>query len=251
MKVILFGSPLNPLSAATAQFLKEKGILAAIVMPKGLSMRHYGGVTCFFSKICVGIYRYFHVLLRQLRFKRSKDYLSLLEFIKDNPAISVFYSTPQNINRKKLFFLENRDNIEYIVISCIFPFKIPSNIFGIRRLINIHPGLLPQNRGPNPYFQVLANKHEQSGITYHILTMQFDKGAILFRDAFPVDSNCSEYNLEKVTNTYLKKSLPIFFERFEEMWSNAMPQLDGIYYPEPSREDRKKHMRYSIFDKDA
>ena len=44
-----------------------------------------------------------------------------------------------------------------------------------------HPSLLPKYRGPNPYAQVLFNNEKYTGVTFHFVTEDFDKGPILMQ----------------------------------------------------------------------
>jgi methionyl-tRNA formyltransferase len=53
--------------------------------------------------------------------------------------------------------------------------------------LNIHPALLPRNRGLFPYFWVITNGDEESGVTLHWVDENFDTGEILVQEAFPVD----------------------------------------------------------------
>lgn len=45
--------------------------------------------------------------------------------------------------------------------------------------INVHPSLLPAYRGPNPYLQTIKNMEKFSGVTFHLIDENFDRGAIL------------------------------------------------------------------------
>jgi len=249
MKVILFASLLNPLSAAAAQYLNEQNSLKLIVIAKS-RCRSRGGFIYLFSQICLGFYRYFRVFLRIIKVKRSRSYLSLLEFITENPSIPKVYFQVDSTKFERIldYKLKDLELDECLALSCIFPFKISLSLSRIKRFINVHPGELPANRGPNPYFWVLANNMKTSGVTYHILTPQIDGGPILFREIFSINSNSSECSLEKITAEHLKRSLPFLFERFEEFWTNAKPQGDGVYYQEPKFSDRKKYKRYSVFN---
>ena len=248
MNVILFGSLLNPLSAAAAQYLNEQNILKLIVIAKS-RCNSRGGFIYVFSQICLGLCRYFHVFLRIIKVKRSKNYISLLEFIIENPGIPKVYFQADLTEFEHILGHKLKDLglNECIVLSCVFPFKIPVDLSRIERFLNVHPGELPVNRGPNPYFWVLANNLKMSGITYHVLTSQIDRGPILLREVFSINSNFSEYKLEKITVEYLKRSLPFLFEQFEEFWVNAKPQGEGVYYPQPSFRDRKRYRRHLVF----
>jgi len=57
-----------------------------------------------------------------------------------------------------------------------------------RGVINVHPALLPKNRGLFPYFWALANGDLQSGVTVHWVEPKFDTGAILLQEALPISA---------------------------------------------------------------
>ena len=52
--------------------------------------------------------------------------------------------------------------------------------------IGAHPSLLPRHRGPNPYFAAIDAGDEQTGVTIHRLTAEYDDGDILLSRALPV-----------------------------------------------------------------
>ncbi len=57
--------------------------------------------------------------------------------------------------------------------------------------INAHPSLLPKYRGPNPYFWVIKNQEQTSGVTFHLIDEGYDSGAILAQEeikVFPSDT---------------------------------------------------------------
>ena len=53
-------------------------------------------------------------------------------------------------------------------------------------VINIHPALLPKNRGLFPYFWALANGDAETGVTVHWVDTKFDTGQILVQQAIPI-----------------------------------------------------------------
>src|SRR5574340_932857 len=123
MNVILFGSPLNPLSAVAASYFKENHKLMLIVLPKNVRIDLKGGLLYFCSQICVGLFRYFHIFLRLSGLKRSGTYSCMREFIKDNPSIPTIYcpSGSQDLERRICSIVGDVGVDEYIVFSCIFP----------------------------------------------------------------------------------------------------------------------------------
>ena len=52
--------------------------------------------------------------------------------------------------------------------------------------INIHPALLPHNRGLFPYFWVLANGDEETGVSVHFVEKKFDTGDIIAQQKIAV-----------------------------------------------------------------
>lgn len=52
--------------------------------------------------------------------------------------------------------------------------------------INVHPSLLPKYRGPNPYFWVLKNQEQFTGVTFHLIDNGYDSGAILAQEEIKI-----------------------------------------------------------------
>lgn len=52
--------------------------------------------------------------------------------------------------------------------------------------LNIHPALLPRNRGLFPYFWAIANGDRETGVTLHWVDEKFDTGDILLQEIFPI-----------------------------------------------------------------
>ena len=60
--------------------------------------------------------------------------------------------------------------------------------------INCHSSLLPKYRGPNPYSAVILNNETKTGVTFHLVTEDYDAGAILKQaevDIKPDDTGAS------------------------------------------------------------
>ena len=52
--------------------------------------------------------------------------------------------------------------------------------------LNIHPALLPRNRGLFPYFWAIANGDPETGVTLHWVDEKFDTGDILLQEVVPI-----------------------------------------------------------------
>ena len=82
--------------------------------------------------------------------------------------------------------------IDFIVLAG-FLWKIPDALIKAypKKIINIHPALLPKYGGKGMYGQfvhetVLTNKEAESGITIHYVDEHYDNGDIIFQARCPV-----------------------------------------------------------------
>jgi phosphoribosylglycinamide formyltransferase-1 len=83
-------------------------------------------------------------------------------------------------------------HIDYIVLAG-FLWLVPENLLAAfpRRIINIHPALLPEYGGKGMYGMhvhraVIANAGKETGITIHRIDAEYDRGEILFQARCPV-----------------------------------------------------------------
>jgi methionyl-tRNA formyltransferase len=70
-----------------------------------------------------------------------------------------------------------------LLISIHLNQLIKRDLIDLPRLgcLNIHPALLPRNRGLFPYFWAIANGDEETGVTLHWVDEKFDTGDILLQ----------------------------------------------------------------------
>jgi phosphoribosylglycinamide formyltransferase-1 len=92
-----------------------------------------------------------------------------------------------------LQLLKNLD-IDIIVLAG-FLWLIPANIIQQypKRIINIHPALLPKSGGKGMYGDiihetVLANRDHETGITIHYVNETFDEGEIIYQNKCVVEN---------------------------------------------------------------
>ena len=65
--------------------------------------------------------------------------------------------------------------------------------------VNVHPSLLPKYRGPNPYLQTILHGEKKSGLTFHLVNEDFDKGSILTQKEIPIFPNDTSKELKERT----------------------------------------------------
>ena len=68
-----------------------------------------------------------------------------------------------------------------VALVCSFNYKVPKVLRDAVKdgFINVHPALLPNYRGKNPYSSVIVNKEEFTGVTLHFMDEGFDTGDII------------------------------------------------------------------------
>ncbi|MBO6087149.1 methionyl-tRNA formyltransferase [bacterium] len=79
--------------------------------------------------------------------------------------------------------------------------RIKKEIFDIPVIasVNVHPSLLPKYRGPNPYLQNILHRETKSGITFHLINEDFDRGAILVQKQIDILPNDTSKELKERT----------------------------------------------------
>lgn len=138
--------------------------------------------------------------------KDTIKYPSFIKKFKDiiNPSVEYSYIKSYNLPeinnvksvnsdkfRKKLLKL-NPD----IILVGSWGEKIAKETYDIPKIasINAHPSLLPKYRGPNPYFWVIRNMEQETGVTFHLIDENYDTGAILAQEIvkiYPSDTGKS------------------------------------------------------------
>ena len=72
------------------------------------------------------------------------------------------------------------------------------NKFG-KKIINIHPSLLPKFKGLNTYERILENSEKKTGCSVHYVNEKLDNGQIINQKKFYIDKNDDLNNLKKKT----------------------------------------------------
>jgi phosphoribosylglycinamide formyltransferase 1 len=79
------------------------------------------------------------------------------------------------------------------IILAGFLWLVPVNLLQVfpRRIVNIHPALLPKYGGQGMYGErvhqaVIDNRDTESGITIHFVNAEYDRGDIIFQSKCPV-----------------------------------------------------------------
>lgn len=86
---------------------------------------------------------------------------------------------------------------DLLCVAC-FSLLIPAPVLSLPRLgcLNVHPALLPANRGPVPLFWTFREGDEYTGVTIHLMEERMDSGAIVAQERFMVPQGIRYEQLE-------------------------------------------------------
>ncbi len=131
-------------------------------------------------------------------------------------------SPEKTINEQ--FVLEQIKSLEAdLAVVTSYSQKFSQELLGttIDGFVNVHPSLLPEYRGPNPYTHVLLNNEVQTGVTIHKMDANFDTGDILLQNVLPILPNDTMGTLFNKLNRLSADLLLQFLVLYE---TNGMPK---------------------------
>lgn len=137
----------------------------------------------------VGVFRQENLL--QPNFKRI-----IYDFLK--PSLDHNYIETHQLNEIKAKSVNSPQFIEAIkklkadvilVGSWSEKFSMQTINAPKKSCINVHPSLLPKYRGPNPYLQVILNNEKKTGVTFHLMDVNYDTGSILHQSEINILEN--------------------------------------------------------------
>jgi phosphoribosylglycinamide formyltransferase 1 len=77
-----------------------------------------------------------------------------------------------------------------------------------KKIINIHPSLLPKFKGLNTFVRVLKNNEKKTGCTVHYVDEKLDNGHIISQKSFYINSNDDKETLKFKTQKLEYKVFP-------------------------------------------
>lgn len=128
---------------------------------------------------------------------------------------------------------------DLLCVAC-FSRRIPPSILAIPRLggLNVHPSLLPDNRGPEPLFWTFRLGREQGGVTIHLLDEAMDRGDILVQQAIELPDGITYEELEAQSAELGGELLVRAVEQLLRGQAERWPQDERLSstYPFPSNQ---------------
>ncbi len=110
---------------------------------------------------------------------------------KSNPTYEFFSKFVESFNLKiidyesslkeQIFLTKVKALEPDIAVVCSYNKLFPPEFLALTKdgFLNIHPSLLPEYRGGNPYSHVIINNEKETGVTLHFMNERFDEGDIV------------------------------------------------------------------------
>ena len=77
-----------------------------------------------------------------------------------------------------------------------------------KKIINIHPSLLPKFKGLNTFSRILKNNEKKTGCTVHFVNNKLDDGNIITKKIFYLKTNDNELTLKQKTQKLEYRAYP-------------------------------------------
>ncbi len=122
-----------------------------------------------------------------------------LEYANKSKINSIFikYSNRSNFENRSLKLLK-KNNVDLICLAGFMKILSSSFIkYFNKRILNIHPSLLPKYKGLNTHNRVIKNKERYSGATVHIVSQKLDSGKIILQKKVKIIKSDNRKSLEK------------------------------------------------------
>ncbi len=150
-----------------------------------------------------------------IKFFHNRDNASVIQVLTNNPHAKVLDRAKKldvsALSFNKIAFTETHDvlnilkvNNPDLIILAGFLWKFPEVILNEfpKKVINIHPALLPKYGGKGMYGHhvhdaVVKNKEKETGITIHYVNKHYDEGAIIFQAKCAVETSDSAEDVAK------------------------------------------------------
>ena len=118
-----------------------------------------------------------------------------------------------------------------LAVVCSFNYKVPKVFLDSVKdgFVNVHPSLLPNYRGANPYSAVLINNESETGVTLHFMDEGFDTGDIISQAKFPISQYETMGTLFNRTNILAFDMLLDLLKKYENHEISGIKQPIGEF----------------------
>ena len=132
-----------------------------------------------------------------------------IDYAKKNKIPYIFVNTNSKNYENNILLNLKKYKINFICLAGYMKI-IPGNLIKnySKKIINIHPSLLPKFKGLNTFSRILKNKEVKTGCTVHYVSEKLDSGNIINNKVFFIKSKDSELILKKKTQKLEYQAFP-------------------------------------------
>ncbi|MDE6312755.1 MAG: hypothetical protein K2M46_03910 [Lachnospiraceae bacterium] len=115
---------------------------------------------------------------------------------------------------------------EILLVSAINEFIIPKRVLDKPNItaVNLHQALLPRHPGRNAESWAIFEQEEKSGITWHFMRAEVDKGDIILQKEIVIDDEMTAYKLFQQQIALAKEGFCEIFQPLMEGTAKGTPQ---------------------------
>ena len=132
-----------------------------------------------------------------------------INYAKKNKVPYILVDDKKKNCENKILFNLKKYNISFICLAGYM--KIISNTLiknYHKKIINIHPSLLPKFKGLNTFLRMIKNKEKKAGCTVHYVNEKLDSGNNIVQKSFFTNIKDNESDLMKKTLKLEHKAFP-------------------------------------------
>ena len=135
-----------------------------------------------------------------------------------------------------------------IALTFSFNEKIPKVFMDTIKdgILNMHPSMLPNYRGGNPYSRVILNNERETGVTVHFMSEEFDTGDIVAQEIYKLKPDETMGTLFNITNNIgCKMQLKALIEYEKKGVLPRRKQPLGDFIKAPNIKENERFINYN------
>ena len=136
-----------------------------------------------------------------------------LTFVKKNKIkyLLVNYKN-KSCSEKKIYNFIKKEKVSLVALAGFM--RIISKEFinkFKRKIINIHPSLLPKYKGLNTFERILKDKEKKTGCTVHFVNENLDGGRVILQKSFLIKKSDNILSLKQKTHSLMNYAILHYF----------------------------------------
>jgi methionyl-tRNA formyltransferase len=148
--------------------------------------------------------------------------------------------------------LLQRQTVDVLLIATYHRILPPSLLERARWRINLHPSLLPQYRGPNPFYWMIRNGEARAGVSAHLVTSAIDGGDIVWSESLSITAYETQGSLRRKLAITAARGAVVVIRDLREGKLTMTPQDESLAsnFPRVTQFDRVLRPEFAMAEAD-